>query len=145
MIRWFVLLPVMSLFVGCISNTSPAADPSDHKAVLNAWFTELDEVNFALHDALLEALFASKRTGKEVFVRRISVEGVSEGSSKRYGVSTERGGADNVVGVNYATREFRLDHYLPTDGPTLAEVRQHLKNQLRIRELKRELGVFGLR
>ena len=145
MIRWFVLLPVMSLFVGCISNTSPAADPSDHKAILNAWFTELDEVNFALHDTLLEALFVSKRTGKEVFVRRIAIEGSGGGSSKNYGVSTERGGADNVMGVNYVTREFRLDHYLPTDGPTLDEVAQHLKNQFRIRELKRELGVFDIR
>ena len=145
MIRWFVLLPVMSLFVGCMSNTLPAAGSSDHKAVLNAWFTELDEVNFALHDALLEALFASKRTGKEVFVRRIAIEGRSGGSSKHYGVSTERGGADNVMGVNYVTREFRLDHYLPTDGPTLDEVAQHLKNQFRIRELKRELGVFDIR
>jgi hypothetical protein len=49
------------------------------------------------------------------------------------------------MGVNYVTREFRLDHYLPTDGPTLDEVAQHLKNQFRIRELKRELGVFDIR
>ena len=145
MIRWLLLLPVLVLFVGCRATPEPVADPSNHGAVLNAWFAQLDEVNFALHDTLLNALFVSKRLDKEVFVRRITVEGDSEGSLKHYKVSTERGGADNVVGVNYATREFRLDHYLPTDGPTIDQVRQHLKNQLRIRELKRELGVFDIR
>ena len=145
MIRWFIIFSGMTLFVGCRSTAPLAPDPSNHGAVLNAWFTELDEVNFTLHDSLLEALFVSKRTGKEVFVRRIAIEGGSGGSSKHYGVSTERGGADNVMGVNYATREFRLDHYLPTDGPTLDEVAQHLKNQFRIRELKRELRVFDIR
>ncbi len=54
-------------------------------------------------------------------------------------------GRNNVMGVNYVTREFRLDHYLSTDGPTLDEVAQHLKNQFRIRELKRELGIFNIR
>ena len=145
MIRWFIIFPVMAVFMGCRSATPLTPDPSNHGAVLNAWFTELDEVNFTLHDTLLEALFVSKRTGKEVFVRRIVIEGSSGGSSKHYGVSTERGGADNVMGVNYATREFRLDHYLSTDGPTLDEVAQHLKNQFRIRELKRELGIFDIR
>ena len=145
MIRWFIIFSGMALFMGCRSAAPLTPDPSNHGAVLNAWFTELDEVNFTLHDTLLEALFVSKRTGKEVFVRRIAIEGGREGSSKHYGVSTERGGADNVMGVNYATREFRLDHYLSTDGPTLDEVAQHLKNQFRIRELKRELGIFNIR
>ncbi len=145
MIRWFIIFSIMALFVGCRSAAPLTPGPSSHGAVLNAWFTELDEVNFALHDTLLEALFVSKRTGKEVFVRRIAIEGSGGGSLKNYGVSTERGGADNVMGVNYVTREFRLDHYLPTDGPTLDEVAQHLKNQFRIRELKRELGVFDIR
>ena len=145
MIRWLLLLPVLALLMGCCSTPEPGAGPSSHGAVLNAWFAQLDEVNFALHDTLLNALFVSKRLGKEVFVRRITVEGDSEDSLKHYKVSTERGGADNVVGVNYATREFRLDHYLPTDGPTIDQVRQRLKNQFRIRELKKELGVFDIR
>ena len=53
------------------------------------------------------------------------------------------GGADNVVGVNYATREFLFDHYLPTDGPTLNKIRQSLRNDTRSRELKKDLGIFG--
>ncbi len=145
MIRRLILLPALVLLMGCCSTPAPGAGPTSHGAVLNAWFAQLDEVNFALHDALLKALFVSKRSGKEVFVRRIAVEGASEGLLKHYGVSTERGGADNVVGVNYATREFLFDHYLPEDGPTLDEIRQHLKNQSRIRELKKELGIFGVR
>ena len=145
MIRWLLLLPLLALFVGCRATPEPVADPSNHGAVLNAWFTQLDEVNFALHDTLLKALFVSRRSGKEVFVRRITVEGASEDSLKHYKVSTERGGADNVVGVNWATCEFRLDHYLPTDGPTINQIRQRLKNQFRIRELKKELGVFDIR
>ena len=145
MTRWILFFPVYLIFLGCSYTSTTTTNSSNHKAVLNAWFTQLDEVNFALHDALLKALFVSKRLGKEVFVRRITVEGASEGSLKHYRVSTERGGADNVVGVNYATREFLLDHYLAGDGPTLDEVRQHLKDQSRIRVLKRELGIFGVR
>ena len=145
MIRWLFLLSVLVLLVSCRATPEPVADPSSHEAVLDAWFTQLDEVNFALHDTLLKALFVSRRLGKEVFVLRISAERGSEDLFKRYKVSTDRGGADNVVGVNWATREFRLDHYLPTDGPTIDQVRQHLKNQFRIRDLKKELGVFGIR
>ena len=160
MIRLLILLCALWIFPGCEpantsgsgptdnklgeSNATSAVDSIDQETVLNAWFTELDEVNFSLHDTLLHALFMSKRTGKEVFVRRIAFEGEGENQPKHYRVSAERGGADNVVGVNYATREFRLDHYLPADGPTLDQIRQHLKNQSRIRELKKELGIFGV-
>ena len=143
--RWFIFLPVVVLLSGCMVNSRTANDPNDHKVVLNAWFKELDQANFPLHDKLLEALFISRQTGKEVFVRRIMTEGGNQDIPlKRYRVSTERGGADNVVGVNYATGEFRLDHYLAADGPTLDEVRQHLQNRSRIRELKKELGIFGV-
>lgn len=161
MIRWLILLCALCFFPGCEpadtsesgpsdnnlgeSNATSAVDSIEQDTVLNAWFRELDEVNFPLHDALLEALFISRQRGKEVFVRRIMVEGDDHDIPlKRYRVTIERGGADNVVGVNYATREFRLDHYLQDDGPTLDEVRQRLKNQSRIRELKKELGIFGV-
>ena len=143
--RWFIFLPVVVLFVGCVGNSLTSVDPDDHKVVLNAWFKELDQVNFPLHDKLLEALFISRQTGGEVFVLRIMPERSDQDTPlKRYRVSTKRGGADNVVGVNYATGEFRLDHYLAIDGPTLDEVRQHLQNRSRIRELKKELGIFGV-
>ena len=108
----------------------------------NAWFEALDRDNIALHDTLLLALFESRRTGQVVFVRRLELEGAEE-PLRLYLVSLERGGADNVVGVNFATREFLFDHYLPNDGPTLNEIRQSLRNDTRIRELKKDLGIFG--
>ncbi len=145
MIRWFISLSVMVLFSGCVVNSRTANDPNDRKVILNEWFKELDQVNIPLHDKLLEALFISRQTGGEVFVLRIMSERSDQDTPlKRYRVSTKRGGADNVVGVNYATGEFRLDHYLAADGPTLDEVRQHLQNRSRIRELKKDLGIFGV-
>jgi len=139
MFRLLILLPLLSLISGCASTTSQS---SNEAAVRNAWFEALDRDNIALHDTLLLALFESRRTGRIVFVRRLELEGADE-PLRLYRISIERGGADNVVGVNYATREFLFDHYLPTDGPTLNEIRQSLRNDTRIRELKKDLGIFG--
>ena len=139
MFRLLILLPLLSLVAGCASTTSQS---SGEAAVRNAWFEALDRDNIALHDTLLLALFESRRTGQIVFVRRLELEGADE-PLRLYRISIERGGADNVVGVNYATREFLFDHYLPTDGPTLNEIRQSLRNDTRIRELKKDLGIFG--
>jgi hypothetical protein len=139
MFRLLILLPLLSLIAGCVSTASQS---SNKAAVRNAWFEALDRDNIALHDTLLLALFESRRTGQIVFVRRLELEGAKE-PLRLYRVSLERGGADNVVGVNFATREFLFDHYLPTDGPTLNEIRQSLRNDTRIRELKKELGIFG--
>jgi hypothetical protein len=139
MFRLLILLPLLSLISGCASTTSQS---SNEAAVRNAWFEALDRDNIALHDTLLLALFESRRTGRIVFVRRLELEGTDE-PLRLYRISIERGGADNVVGVNYATREFLFDHYLPTDGPTLNEIRQSLRNDTRIRELKKDLGIFG--
>jgi len=141
MLRWMLLLPVVCWMTGC--HSAKPVDPDNRGAVLNAWFEELDEENFALHDTLLEALFVSRRTEQEVFVVRVMFPGESGAPPRRYRVSLVRGGSDNVVGVNYATREFRLDHFLPSDGSTLDEVRQNLVNQARIRSLKQDLGIFG--
>jgi hypothetical protein len=139
MFRLLLLLPLLSLISGCASTTSQS---SNEAAVRNAWFEALDRDNIALHDTLLLALFESRRTGQVVFVRRLELEGAEE-PLRLYRVSLERGGADNVVGVNFATREFLFDHYLPNDGPTLNEIRQSLRNDTRIRELKKDLGIFG--
>jgi hypothetical protein len=139
MFRLLILLPLLSLISGCASTTSQS---SNEAAVRNAWFEALDRDNIALHDTLLLALFESRRTGQVVFVRRLELEGAEE-PLRLYRVSLERGGADNVVGVNFATREFLFDHYLPNDGPTLNEIRQSLRNDTRIRELKKDLGIFG--
>ena len=139
MSRLLILLPLLSLISGCASTTSQS---SNEAAVRNAWFEALDRDNIALHDTLLLALFESRRTGQVVFVRRLELEGAEE-PLRLYLVSLERGGADNVVGVNFATREFLFDHYLPNDGPTLNEIRQSLRNDTRIRELKKDLGIFG--
>ena len=139
MSRLLILLPLLSLIAGCASTTSQS---SNEAAVRNAWFEALDRDNIALHDTLLLALFESRRTGQIIFVRRLELEGAEE-PLRLYLVSLERGGADNVVGVNFATREFLFDHYLPNDGPTLNEIRQSLRNDTRIRELKKDLGIFG--
>ena len=139
MFRLLILLPLLSLVAGCASTTNPSPNEA---AVRNAWFEALDRNNIALHDTLLLALFESRRTGRIVFVRRLELEGTDE-PLRLYRISIERGGADNVVGVNFATREFLFDHYLPNDGPTLNEIRQSLRNDTRIRELKKDLGIFG--
>ena len=139
MFRLLILLPLLSLIAGCASTTSQS---SNEAAVRNAWFAALDRDNIALHATLLLALFESRRTGQIIFVRRLELEG-AEDPLRLYRVSLERGGADNVVGVNFATREFLFDHYLPNDGPTLNEIRQSLRNDTRIRELKKDLGIFG--
>ena len=139
MFRLLILLPLLSLVAGCTSTTSQS---SSEAAVRNTWFKALDRDNIALHDSLLLALFESRRTGQIIFVRRLELEGAKK-PLRLYRVSLERGGADNVVGVNFATREFLFDHYLPTDGPTLNEIRQSLRNDTRIRELKKDLGIFG--
>ena len=143
MLRWICLFTVMVCTIGC--RTATPGDAEDREAVLNAWFEELDQENFALHDVLLEALFVSRRMEQEVFVVRLSFPNETRAPARRYRVSLERGGSDNVVGVNHATREFRLDHFLPSDGPTLDETRQNLINQSRIRALKKDLGIFGVR
>ena len=62
-----------------------------------------------------------------------------------YAASLERGGADNLMGVNYSTREFMFDHFSGTDGPSLETIRNHLYNEERIRIIKRDLGIFGIK
>ena len=145
MFKLLILLPAIMLMMGCAisihSIKNPTAEP-DVTEVRNAWFKALDRENPDLHDSLLVALHLSRETGKEVFVRRLEIEG-AKSPPQRYRVSTERGGADNVVGVNFATREFLFDHYLPTDGPSIQDIRTRLQNAVRIRRIKRDLGIFG--
>ena len=144
MSRLLIFLPVLSLAIGCASTRSTAQGEPTEAAVLNAWFEDLDRENFTLHDTLLESLFVSRRTGKTVFVLRVTVEGAKT-PKHLYRVSLERGGADNIVGVNHATREFLFDHFLPSDGPTLQQTRQRLHYDGRVRELKKDLGIFGIK
>ena len=66
-----------------------------------------------------------------------------EGAASTLSRIPERGGADNVVGVNFATREFLFDHFLPADGPSMQDIRTRLQNALRVRSIKRDLGIFG--
>ena len=145
MFKLLILLPAIALMMGCAisihSINNPIAEPSVTE-VRDAWFEALDLANPDLHDSLLVALHLSRQTGKEVFVRRLEIEG-AKSPPQRYRVSTERGGADNVVGVNFATREFLFDHYLPTDGPSIQDIRTRLQNAARIRRIKRDLGIFG--
>ena len=144
MYRLLILLPFLSLIVGCVSTSSSSQGKSTESAVLNAWFEDLNRDNFALHDTLLEALFISRQTGKTVFVLRVNVEG-AEQPPRLYRVSLERGGVDNIVGVNHSTREFLFDHFLPSDGPSLQQIRQRLRYDERIRGLKKDLGIFGIK
>ena len=144
MFRLLILLPLLSLVAGCASTTSQSSGAPDAAAVRNAWFEALDRDNFALHDMLLEALIFSRQTGKVVFVRRVEVEG-AEKPPRLYRLSFERGGADNIVGVNHATREFLFDHFLPSDGPTLNQVRRRVRDDAAIRKIKKDLKIFGIK
>ena len=144
MSRLLIFLSVLSLAISCASTSSISQGKLNEPAVLNAWFEDLDRENFMLHDTLLEALFISRQTGKTVFVLRVTVEG-AETPPRLYRVSLERGGADNIVGVNHASREFLFDHFLPSDGPTLQQTRRRLHYDGRIRGLKRDLGIFGIK
>ena len=144
MFRLLILLPLLSLVAGCASTTSQSSGAPHEAAVRNAWFEELDRENFALHDTLLEALIFSRQTGKVVFVRRVEVEGAKE-PPRLYRLSFERGGADNIVGVNHATREFLFDHFLPSDGPTLNQVRRRVRSDAAIRKIKKDLKIFGIK
>jgi len=145
MIRLLLLSNVALFFVGCccVSKSGTTSEPDD-ATVLNAWFEELDRENFALHDILLEALVYSRQSGKVVFVRRVEVPNTEE-PQRLYRLSFDRGGADNIVGVNFATREFLFDHFLPSDGPTLNQIRQQVRDRGRIRQIKKDLGIFGIR
>jgi hypothetical protein len=149
MFKPLILLPAIALMMGCAisiqSIKNPVADSIAEPTateVRNAWFEALDRANPDLHDSLLVALFLSRQTGAEVFVRRLEIEG-AKAPPQRYHVSAERGGADNVVGVNFATREFLFDHFLPADGPSMQDIRTRLQNALRVRSIKRDLGIFG--
>ena len=151
MFKLLILLPAIALMMGCAisiqSIKNPVADSIAEPTateVRNAWFEALDRANPDLHDSLLVALHLSRQTGGEVFVRRLEIEG-AKSPPQRYRVSAERGGGDNVVGVNYATREFLFDHFLPSDGPTLQQTRQRLHYDGRVRELKKDLGIFGIK
>ena len=112
--------------------------------VRNAWLEELDRANPDLHDILLTALFHSRQLGTEIFILKRRV-GEGKNSHLVYGVSRIRGGSDNLMSVNYATREFLFDHFTPEDGPTLEEVRDHMFTRERIRSIKRDLGIFGIK
>ena len=144
MFRALFFISVLSLAIGCGFTSSNSQGKLTESAVLNAWFEDLDRENFMLHDTLLEALFISRQTGKTVFVLRGTVE-ETETPPRLYRVSMERGGADNIVGVNHASREFLFDHFLPSDGPTLQQTRRRLQYDGRIRGLKRDLGIFGIK
>ena len=139
-----LLLPVLLLAIGCVTQPVAPQDPPSDSQVLNAWFEDLDRENFELHDTLLKALFVSRQTGKVAFVRRLEPEGAEE-PQRLYFVSLERGGSDNIVGVNHATREFLFDHFLPIDCPTLNQSRERLRYAARIYSLKKDLGIFGIR
>ena len=144
MSRLLLFLSVLLLAIGCASVSSTSDGQPSQSAVLNAWFEDLNRENFPLHDTLLEALFISRQTGKTVFVLRVNVEG-AEQPPRLYRVSLERGGVDNIVGVNHSTREFLFDHFLPSDGPSLQQARQRLRYDERIRGLKKDLGIFGIK
>lgn len=145
MFKLLILLPAIALMMGCaisIHAINNSTDEPDVTEVRNAWFEALDLANPDLHDSLLVALQLSRQTGAEVFVLRLEIEGAKT-SPQRYRVSAKRGDADNVVGVNFAKREFLFDHYLPTDGPSMQGIRTRLQNAARIRRIKRDLGIFG--
>ena len=144
----FMLLPI--LFGIACSSTRPDSAYQRNGMTLpmaqvrNAWFEELDRVNPQLHDVFLVALTERRETGREVFILKRTL-GESENTQVLYAASLERGGADNLMGVNYDTREFTFDHFNEADGPSLETIRNHLYNEERIRIIKRDLGIFGIK
>jgi hypothetical protein len=143
-----LLLPAL-LTIACSSTQpGPAFERNGVRLPIarihNAWFEALDRSNPKLHDELLVALAESRRTGSEVFILKRTL---GEGKSAQvfYAASLKRGGADNLMSVNFATREFLFDHFNSVDGPTMEATRNLLYNQERIRIIKSDLGIFGIK
>ena len=112
--------------------------------VRNEWFKKLDEVNPQLHDTLLEALFLSRQSGKQVYVLKRRLGTDEKPGPVVYAPSLTRGGADNLLSVQFSDRSFHFDHFdTKEDGPTLEQVRERMFTEERIRRLKRDLGIFG--
>ena len=146
--QYFVSLAFILFGIACSSNQSYTTYHDNGVTlpmawVHNAWFEELDRVNPQLHDVLLVALAKSRQTSREVFVHKRRL-GEGENSQVFYAASLERGGSDNLMSVNYSTREFMFDHFGESDGPTLEETRNRLYDEERIRIIKRDLGIFGI-
>jgi hypothetical protein len=147
--QYFVSLVFILFGIACSSTQPEPAYIRDGVTlpmaqVRNAWFKELDRANPQLHDVLLMALAESRRSGQEVFILKRTL-GEGENARALYTASLERGGADNLMSVNYSTREFMFDHFGEADGPTLEKTRNRLYNEERIRIIKRDLGIFGIK
>ena len=147
--QYFVSLAFISFGIACSTNQSYTTYHDNGitlpmARVHNACFEELDRVNPQLHDVLLVALAESRRSGREVFVHKRTL-GEGENAQVFYAASLERGGSDNLMSVNYSTREFMFDHFGEADGPTLENTRNRLYNEERIRIIKRDLGIFGIK
>ena len=139
---------LLAVLAGCATGTGEVYQRNDLRLpmadIRNAWLEELDRSNPELHDTILIALVLSRQAGREVFVHKRTV-GEGEAAQVFYGTSMERGGSENLMSVNYATREFLLDHFTPADGPTLQAMREQLFAKERIRAIKRDLGIFGIK
>ena len=147
--HYFVSLVFILFGVACSSTQPEPAYIRDGVTlpmaqVRNAWLKELDHANPQLHDVLLMALAESRRSGQEVFIIKHML-GEGENTRTLYTASFERGGSGNLMSVNYLTREFMFDHFGESDGPTLENTRNRLYNEERIRILKRDLGIFGIK
>jgi hypothetical protein len=148
--HWIALLIAITLLGVACSSTQPEPAYIRNDITLpmaqvrNAWFKELDRANPQLHDVLLVALAESRRSDREVFILKRTL-GEGENASTLYTASLERGGSDNLMSVNYSTREFMFDHFGESDGPTLEETRNRLYNEERIRIIKHDLGIFGIK
>lgn len=135
-------------WTGCVSSSRDIYQRNDltlsMATVRNAWLEELDRVNPDLHDSILIALVRSRQTGREVFIHKRTI-GEGEAARAFYGTSMERAGAENLMGVNFATREFLFDHFNNDDGPSLETIRERLFAREAIRKVKRDLGIFGIK
>ncbi len=139
---------------GCAATGANGPDDVDRDGlrlslatIRNEWFLEINRVNPQLHDTLLEALYLSRQQRREVFVhkRSLGTANATEPAAHLYLPSLVRGGPENVLSVDYASRTFLLDHYSEADGPTMEQVRDRLFDTRRIEEIKRDLGIFGVK
>ena len=150
MSKQYLVSLVLLLFIpiGCATGSGPVFERGGIRLSLaqvrNAWLKELNQLNPQLHDVLLVALVESRQTGREVFILKRTL-GDGENVQAFYTASLQRGGSENLMSVNYPTREFMFDHFSEADGPTLENTRNRLYNEERIRIIKRDLGIFGIK
>ena len=102
-----LLMSLASVFSACLTvpsgngvyNFSDGTVGVSKTDVEAEWLKHLNKTNESFHDAVVAAMLASKKTGREVFVQK-----KKSGNQPVYYLSYVRGDAENVLGYTYKTR-----------------------------------------